>query len=60
MPRTPPRTFAVPEYRLRALQTHLRRILTRTVPPHSDPRTVNAYRLARKDLRYLDTLIPEK
>ena len=59
-PRRHPRTATVPEYRLRSVQTHLRRILAHTVPDRSDTRTVNTYRLARQDLRWLDTLLPPK
>ncbi len=58
--RKPARVLTVPEWRLRALQTHLRRILSHTVPPSHDSRTINTYRLARQDLNYLDTLLPEK
>lgn len=50
-------TVTLPAYRLRSVQTHLRRILDRTEPDRKDHVALDAFRLARQDLRYLDNLL---
>ena len=50
----------VPEYRLREWQRHLKRIVDNTVCDPADTCTVNALRLARRDLRNLEKYLPKK
>ena len=47
----------IPDYKAKALYTHLRRILGNVKCDPADTRTFNALRLARQDLRDLEKRI---
>lgn len=47
----------IPDYKARAIYAHLKRIVENVEPDISDTRTVNAFRLARQDLRQLKKYI---
>lgn len=50
----------IPEYRLREIHRHLSRIAAHASCDNADLRTVNALRLARKDLRTLEKYLTDK
>lgn len=52
--------ISIPEYRLREICRHLSRITTHACCDNADLRTVNALRLARKDLRMLEKYLNNK
>jgi len=49
----------IPRYRLREWAAHLKRILDNATCDPSDYRTVNALRMARKDLRRMEKYIKD-
>lgn len=49
----------IPEYLLREWHRHLKRIVENATYERADTRTANAFRLARKDLRRMNKLLPD-
>lgn len=47
----------IPDYKAKALYTHLKRIVENVRCDPSDTRTVNSLRLARRDLRDLEKIL---
>lgn len=53
-------TMEIPDYKIRALCTHLRRIVSHARYERTDTRTANAMRLAKLDLQMLEKYLNGK
>lgn len=54
---TPPIKMQVPDYIMKAIYAHYKRIAQNATCPAQDIRTRNAFRLSKADLRKLENLI---